>query len=111
MARRVMIIREDNNVTIDGVGANVDCSSLPEDIHAIWFDGDDGTIEYVPNPPRPQDKPTDIAPYQHLLDAWKVKRAEIDAEIKRRKDEVDAANAKMKAAEQSLKDKPKGKLS
>lgn len=44
---RISIIREDNAVYVDGIVQIVDCSSLPQEIHAIQWFGDKGWIEYV----------------------------------------------------------------
>lgn len=69
----------DNCLYIDGVGYVIDTSSVPEDIHAIQWDGESGWIEYVP------DAVTGIKPpnetiatleefenHKGLLEFWKI---------------------------------------
>src|SRR5260370_15167169 len=54
----------------------VDCSSLDEDIHAIQWYGTVGEVEYktdfVNNICRPNERITDIAPYQHMMELWTI---------------------------------------
>lgn len=63
------IIKEDNMVYIDRVAKKIDCSELPEDFHALQWDGEKGWVEFVNNykPPEPI---TDITPYQVYIDRW-----------------------------------------
>lgn len=42
---QVTIIKEDNFVLIDGVQKEMDLSFLPDDFHALQFDGSEGSVE------------------------------------------------------------------
>jgi len=78
---RLTIIKDDNFVSVDGVGMNVDCSALPSDVHAVQFYG--GEIEYATDIKTGQRKPNeriaDASAYQPLIDAWTIKKQEADA--------------------------------
>lgn len=79
---KVTIIPSDTWVAVDGVGYNgVDVSSMPDDIHAVQFDGSIGWIEYVAPFDGVQPSNTQIDSldqFQAVLDSW----AEIDYEHK-----------------------------
>ena len=110
---RVTIIKDDNSVTVDGVGYRVDCSSLPADFHALQWDGDKGQIEYRTltcdhcgqRSRKGNDLTRDLAPYAALISAWGVAKAEADkAEAERVAKEAAAlaeATAKRLAAEEA----------
>lgn len=85
MQQRITIIRQDNTVVVDGVGASVDCAELPQYVHAIQWFGTDGWIEFAPDAGgkrSPNLKIVEIAPYGFLVDrhSIEVKRCE-DARI------------------------------
>lgn len=92
---RVTIVKDDNVVTVDGEGHRVDCSSLPASFHALRWDGASGELEHRmtvcehcgTRSKKPNEHITDLAPYQHLLDAWRAAKVAADAE----KAERDAA--------------------
>jgi hypothetical protein len=63
------IIKEDNRVYVDRVSRQVDCSDLPEDFHALQWDGSSGWIEFVNNYKAPE-QITTIEPYQKYIDEW-----------------------------------------
>ena len=46
---QITIIKEDNFVSIDGVQKEMDCSFLPDDFHALQFDGSKGSVESSDN--------------------------------------------------------------
>ena len=68
------IIKDDNMVYIDKVGVNVDCSDLPNNFHALQWDGSSGHVEYVGHVD-PNNVITDISAYQVYIDRWNVARA------------------------------------
>lgn len=75
---RISVIRSDNVVVIDGEAHTVDCSSLPENVHAIQWYG--GYVEFVDADPHdgkrdPSERIDNLAPYQHLIEAWKAAKA------------------------------------
>lgn len=88
----VTIIREDNFVSIDGVGFTVDCSSLPINVNAIQWGGDHGEIEYVvtrcdhcgARTKKGNEWITDIEPYAHLIEAWRAAKAKHDVDAAER---------------------------
>ena len=72
---RLTIIRADNTVYIGGVPKAVDCSSLPADLHAVQWYGEQniGWTEPKRVPGQPVAENTNISsiePYQSLIDAW-----------------------------------------
>ena len=79
---RVTIIRGTNTVAIDALAFEVDCSSLPADVHAVQWDGASGEVEYGltrcthcgARSKKGNSFFTDVAPYQPLIDAWTVAR-------------------------------------
>ena len=68
---RLTIIKEDNMVYVDRVAKHVDCSDLPEDLHALQWDGESGWIEFVDNY-KAAEPITDIEPYLKYVDAWEI---------------------------------------
>lgn len=68
---RLTIIKSDNMVYIDGKPLKIDCSSLPDNIHALQWDGNNGWIEYVGHR-EPNLEISDISDYQSFIDAWKA---------------------------------------
>jgi hypothetical protein len=78
---RMTIIPKDNAIVIDGLGLDVDCSSLDPRIHAIQWDGEAGvgSVEWINDPLFPDEWKSndlfiDLAPYQSLIDAWEYRR-------------------------------------
>ncbi len=72
---RLTIIKEDNMVYVDKVAKEVDCSDLPQDFHALQWNGESGWIEFVNNYKAPE-QITSIEAYQKYIDAWIVKNTE-----------------------------------
>jgi hypothetical protein len=72
---RAAIVPDDNLVYVEEHAQHVDCSSLPEDVHAIqWHDGR-GWIEYKTDADGNRKMNfciVDFSPYQYLVDAWMV---------------------------------------
>lgn len=69
----VVIVREDNSVTIDGETRAVDCSGMESIIRVVQWVDTSGWIEFVNNgsdPFRVNEPIEDLAPYQDLIDAW-----------------------------------------
>jgi hypothetical protein len=73
---RVVIIAEDNRVSVEGFSETVDLSTLDEDIHVVQWYGTVGEVEfkhdYIANTKAPNVRITDFAPYQKYVDAWMV---------------------------------------
>jgi hypothetical protein len=76
---KISIVPEDGTVVIDGVGFEVDCSSIDSAIHSVQWDQGAGHIEYV-QPDRMPEPIDDISPFQTVIDAHIAKAAAIDAE-------------------------------
>lgn len=84
---RVIIIREDNAVVIDGERHIVDCSDLPTDFHALQWDGEYGEIEHSAvrcshcgvQSKKHNEMVFDMAPYKDHIDRWHVAKAEAAA--------------------------------
>lgn len=66
---RLTIIKNDNTVYINGVAKYVDCSDLPEDFHALQWDGNNGLVEFVKNYKAPE-LITNLSDYQKYIDIW-----------------------------------------
>jgi len=85
---RVTIVRTDDLVIVNGLGRNIDCKSLPEDIHVVqWYDTQ-GEVEWRGENSGDVNLPIDsLAPYQSLLDAYEEQaREEAEAEEAMRND-------------------------
>lgn len=67
------IIKDDNWVGRDGVGFNIDCSSLAANIHAIQWDGSKGWIEY--NDGTDNNSISSISAYSAMTDEHATKKA------------------------------------
>lgn len=99
----VTINRADGVVTVDGEGYKIDCGSLPSYVTAIYWEGDRGFIQFVPDASGrflPNAAIVDFAPYGYLIESWRS--AKDAAEEAVRKAESDAAarqNLEAEAAE------------
>lgn len=74
-----VIVRVDNMVTVDGQSYEVDCSELPEFMHAVRWNGSGGWIEFNADSKgvRHGNVPiVDFTPYNYLVDRWRIKRDE-----------------------------------
>lgn len=106
---QVIIVKSENVVAVDGVQRYVDCSALPANFHALQWDGAEGEIEYRSmicdhcgvRSKKPNEKVSDLAPYDALLKAWSIEntrvleeRAKAEAERKAQEE------AERKAAEE-----------
>lgn len=69
------IIKTDNKVGIDGDFLEIDCSSLPENFHALQWNQNEsiGEIEWKGNPKPINTVITSLDDYQSFVDAWKQK--------------------------------------
>ncbi len=69
--RRFTIIKDDHTVYIDGQPMVVDCSSLPDDFHALQWDDElgEGWVEPVGHS-RANERITDLSAYQKFIDGW-----------------------------------------
>lgn len=91
---RLTIIKDDDVVGIDGDFYTVDCSLLPEDFHALQWDGGWGDIEYKANEfgdRKPNFRIVDEAPYLHFVDAWYASKAFNAAQIEAEQMEAERA--------------------
>lgn len=98
---KLVIIRPDNSVILDGAGLWVDCAALPAYIHAVQWDGEEGWIEFV-NDHKGQHLPnlkiSNLSPYAFLVEKWNETKAENDARAKAIADANAAAKADGPAA-------------
>ena len=81
---KLTIIKEDNMVYVDQAALSVDCSDLPENFHALQWDGTTGHVEFVGHV-LPNETITDISIYQVYVDRWneaKAKQLENEAKAK-----------------------------
>lgn len=84
---RVIIIKDDNAVSVDGVKLHVDCSQLPADFHALQWYGSGGELEYSAQftgegwTKKMNQIVSDMTPYQPYVDAHAVEKARVDAEV------------------------------
>lgn len=81
---RLTIVVDDNAVLVEGQPERVDCSSLlPQNIHAVQWYGTFGEIEYATDlqtgDRKPNEKITDISPFQPLIDAWMLEAKKVPA--------------------------------
>lgn len=74
---RLTIIRGDNTVIVDGRALSVDLSGLPDNLHAVQWDGLAGHVEY--NDGTPNEKLEAITAWQAVVDAWEAVRQVEDA--------------------------------
>lgn len=73
---RLTIIREDNMVGVDGLFLQIDCSSLPSDLHAVqWYDTT-GEEEWTSADNVVIDN---LDSYQSIVDAWQAQKDFNDA--------------------------------
>ena len=73
---RLTLIRTDGFIAIDGVGYNVDLSSVDHRIHAVqWYD-DQGEIEYADSRGRIIENAgiTSLDEFQYVISLWHQKR-------------------------------------
>ena len=72
------IIKDDSFVAVDGLGLQpIDCSSLASNVHAIQFDGSNGTVEYNDNTATLAI--TAISAYSTVTDLWTSAKNTADA--------------------------------
>lgn len=77
---RVTIVKDDNIVIVDGVARVVDCSALPENFHALQWDGSRGEVEYAATrcghcgarSKKGNDILSELGEYQVYVDRWKA---------------------------------------
>ncbi|EGY24603.1 hypothetical protein DA2_3219 [Desulfovibrio sp. A2] len=74
---RLTIIRDDNVVIVDGRALAVDLAGLPDNLHAVQWDGQAGHVEF--NDGTPNEKLEDISAWQSVVDAWGAARQAEDA--------------------------------
>lgn len=69
---RLTIIKPDNCVGIDGEFYTVDCSGLPDNFHALQWDGDVsvGEIEWSGRPKPQNTVIEELCQYSAYIDAW-----------------------------------------
>jgi hypothetical protein len=80
----VTIIREDNAVGVDGYFLTIDCSILPNNFHALQWDGPEdgiggvGEVEWTGNPKPPNEPITDLGGYYVYVEAWREEKQRLD---------------------------------
>ena len=73
---QVTIVREDNLVVVDGRAIHgIDMTGLPDNLHAVQWDGTAGHEEWTDRHNTDLD---DIAKYQTIIDRWQAAADEID---------------------------------
>jgi hypothetical protein len=77
---RVTIIKDDGMAYVDGIALAVDCSSLPDEFHALQWDGTRGELEFktMNGHRKPNEMISDLAPYQSVIEAWYAAEARKD---------------------------------
>lgn len=80
---RITIVKNDNQVGIDGVFLPVDCSDLPQNFHALQWIDTEGEVEWNGKPKPQNTEITSLKPYQKYIDRWnEVKHMlEMEAEL------------------------------
>ena len=72
------IIKQDNQVGVDGVFYFVDCSELPENFHALQWDGPTngingfGEVEWTGRPKPPNTEVINLDGFYPFYEAWLV---------------------------------------
>lgn len=102
--RWLSIIKEDNHVYIDGQMMTVDCSSLPDDFHALQWDNEkgEGWVEPVGHN-GPNQKVTDLSPYQKFIDGWLAEEARLKGLAKAQQLEIEQLARERAAREEEIK--------
>lgn len=73
---RLIIIREDGFVSINGRGLVIDLSDMPTDLHAVQWSGSEGHIERAG---QPNEKITGIGDFITWIERWQALADELDA--------------------------------
>lgn len=82
------IIKADSAVGIDGEFLTVDCSALPDNFHALQWDGPEdglngvGEAEWADKPKPANTAVNDLEGYFVYVEAWRAEKARIEAEAK-----------------------------
>lgn len=73
---RLTLIRTDGFISIDGVGYNVDLSTIDQTIHALQWYEDQGEIEYADSRGRIVENVeiTSLDDFQYVISLWHQKR-------------------------------------
>lgn len=95
---RITILKINNQIGIDGKFLTVDCSDLPEDFHALQWDGTEGEIEWKGKPRPPNTEITDLKEYQKYIDMWHSEKDRLDEEMKKAQAEYEAMLAAQAAS-------------
>lgn len=80
----VTIVREDNAVGVDMYFLTIDCSILPNNFHALQWDGPEdgiggvGEVEWTGNPKPPNEPITDLGGYYVYVEAWREEKQRLD---------------------------------
>lgn len=83
---RLVIIKDDNTVIVDGERHQVDCTALPAAFHALQWDGNSGEVEHQATrcehcgarTKKGNETISDLSPYQPYVDEWKRVKATAD---------------------------------
>lgn len=82
---QITIVPDDRQVIVNGVAYIVDCSSVDPDIHAVQWRGEKGEIEFKfkDDVRNPNQKITDMRPFQAVIELWNVEHAKAVEEAKK----------------------------
>ena len=71
---RVILVKNDDLVIVDNVGRKVQLDGLPEPVHVIVWDSEQGKghIQFHPELQRTHEEITDFGPYQQYIDDWDI---------------------------------------
>ena len=98
---KLTIVPNDNLVIVDGEPESVDLSHLPEGIHAIQWDGENGEIEYT-KPPNRKIKSLDEVGEPVTQGRQKLSRALMDSLVTAHRDVKAARLAAAKEEERLM---------
>lgn len=73
---RLIIIREDGFVAINGRGLTIDLSDMPADLHAVQWYGAEGHVERIGSA---NEAITGIGDFITWIERWQTRAAELDA--------------------------------
>ena len=76
--QRLVIIREDGHMSINGRGLQLDLSDMPVDLHAVQWYGDSGHIERTGLMNQPI---SDLGDFVTWIERWQARAADLDAPV------------------------------
>lgn len=73
---RLIIIREDGFMSINGRGLTIELADMPSDLHAVQWYGSDGHVERIGQINQPINT---LGEYISWIERWQARAAELDA--------------------------------